>query len=172
MLHITPELLLNYLGIFGPFTLIIITGLLLRHKHTYLIFFICGNIFNLFLNILLKLILKEPRPNNNKFNNIIGILYGIPNHFEVYGMPSGHAQACGFLLALVTYIFHNPTITCVYIFVTFLIMVERYLREMHSITQLIAGLFVGYSVGYITYILASRRIVGNIKSKPDDFAPK
>ena len=172
MLNITPEWLLHYLGMFSPYILIFITVLLLRNKHTYLNFLIIGSILNILLNIILKLILKEPRPNSNHYGIQLGTLYGIPIPFHAYGMPSGHAQTCGFLLALVTYIFHNPSITCMYIILTFIIMIQRYLTQMHTITQLVAGLFVGYSFGYITYTLATRKIVGNIQLKLDDFAPK
>ena len=47
------------------------------------------------------------------------------------------------------------------------------MTEMHSVTQLIAGLFIGLSFGYVVYHFSKNQITGNIHMKLDDaFKPK
>jgi len=167
------DTIIYYLGLFGPVILMITTGLLLRNQPKYLTYFAIGFVFNNLLNIGLKLLLKEPRPNDRRHANQIGLIHGLQISYNEFGMPSGHAQNCGFMLILITYMFNNPYLTCFYLIITSITLYQRYITEMHSVTQLIAGLFIGLSVGYVVYHVSKNQITGNIRMKLDDaFRPK
>jgi membrane-associated phospholipid phosphatase len=159
------------IGIFSPIILFVLTIILLRNKTKFLQFFVAGFIFNNILNILLKLIFKHPRPSSDKKTIEIAIHNGYWVDFDKFGMPSGHAQNCGFCLAYIFFSLNNPFFTYLYLFITIITLFQRYLYKRHTILQLIIGLIIGSLVGYSTYFLANKFIVGNISLKKDDDAP-
>jgi membrane-associated phospholipid phosphatase len=164
--------LFKYSGIYAPGILFILSLLLLRNKVNYLAFYIVGYIFNVILNIILKLALKEPRPKKNARVMEIAIENNYDFDFYKYGMPSGHAQECAFSLAFITLVLNNPFITSIYLGITMITILQRYIYLDHSILQLIVGLFIGIGIGYLFYSICRKYIQGNIKMRPDDFAPK
>lgn len=161
----------NYIGLYAPIFLFFLTFILLRNQTTYLHFFVAGFILNNVLNILLKLLFKQPRPSNDIKTLEIGIVNGARISFDKFGMPSGHAQNCGFCLTFIFLTLNNPFYTFLYLFITITSLFQRYLFKNHSIFQLIIGLFVGILFGYFTYLLANKFIIGNITLKKDDNAP-
>jgi len=164
-------LLRDYIGAYSPIILFFLTILLLRNKQIYLPFFVCGFILNNILNIILKLAIKEPRPSKDKKAIEIGIVNGARVGFDNFGMPSGHAQNCGYSLTFVTMVLNDPLITTIYLVISLISLFQRYLYNNHTILQLIIGLIVGGCFGFLTYIGATRYIVGNVKMKKDDNAP-
>ena len=97
----------NYIGLYAPIILFILSILILRNKTIFLKFFVAGFILNTILNILLKLIIKEPRPLHDKKALEIGVVNGARIGFDKFGMPSGHAQICGFCLTFITLTLSN-----------------------------------------------------------------
>ena len=92
---------------------------------------------------------------------------GIPH--DIFGMPSGHAQHCGFSLAFITLVFNSPFKTTLYLIITLSSLMQRYLYNNHTVLQLIVGCIIGIFAGYITYLFGSKNITGNIKTKKDDY---
>jgi membrane-associated phospholipid phosphatase len=161
----------NYIGLYAPIILFFLTLILLRNQITYLQFFVAGFILNNILNILLKLLFKHPRPSNDIKTLEIAVNNDVRIGFDKFGMPSGHAQNCGFCLTFIFLTLHNPFYTFLYHFITIVSLFQRYLFHNHSILQLFIGLIIGSLVGYSTYFLANKFIVGNITLKNDDDAP-
>lgn len=164
--------LFKYSGIYAPIILNIFSLFLLRNKVNYLAFYIIGTFFNVILNIILKLGFKEPRPKRNARIMEIAIENNYDFDFNKYGMPSGHAQQCAFSLTFITLVLNNPFITSIYLGITMVTFLQRYIYLDHSILQLIVGLCIGIGVGYLFYTICSKYIRGNIKMRPDDFAPR
>jgi membrane-associated phospholipid phosphatase len=164
-------LLRDYIGLYAPMILFILTLFLLRNKILYLQFFIYGFILNNILNIILKLTIKEPRPTKDQKAIEIGVTNGARISFDKFGMPSGHAQNCGYCLAFITLTLKTPFITALYTIITFTSLFQRYIYNNHTILQLIIGIIVGTIFGYLIYILANKYIVGNIRMKKDDNGP-
>ena len=148
-----------------------ITLLLLRNKRRYLHFFVYGFILNNILNVILKLAIKEPRQSKDQKAIEIGIVNGARVGFDNFGMPSGHAQNCGYNLIFITMVLNDPFITTIYLSISLISLFQRYLYNNHTILQLIVGLIVGGCFGFLTYIVSTRYIVGNVKMKKDDNAP-
>ena len=164
-------LLRDYIGLFGPVILFILSLFLLRNNKKYLYFFFYGFILNNILNIILKVAIKEPRPTSEQKVVAIGIANGARISFDKFGMPSGHAQNCAYCLAFITMVLNDPFITAIYIVFTFNTLFQRYLYNNHTILQLVVGTFIGLFVGFIIYTIANKNIMGNIKMKKDDYAP-
>jgi len=162
------DLLTNYIGLYAPIILFILSIFLLRNMTKYLSFFVVGFIFNNILNIVLKLLIKEPRPTTDQKAIEIGVVNGARIGFDKFGMPSGHAQNCGYCLVFIIMTLNNPFITTLYLVVSVISLFQRYLNNNHTILQLIIGLIVGTFFGCLTYNIANKYIMGNIKMKKDD----
>ena len=165
-------LLLDYLGLLAPIFLFFISIFLLQNKVKYLQIYIVGFILNNILNAILKYAIKDPRPSQEKRILEIAISNQKRFGFDHYGMPSGHAQNCGFNLAFITLVLNNPLITGLYLVITSISLYQRYKYFNHTILQLIVGLIIGLIMGYLSYNIGNKWIKGNLKMKPDDFAPK
>jgi membrane-associated phospholipid phosphatase len=95
-------------------------------------------ILNSIINLTLKQIIREPRPNNNekRFN------------FDRYGMPSGHAQAVWFI------VFYNlnktnERITALLSVLALATCIQRIYTERHTLEQVIVGSFIGSMLGFM-----------------------
>ena len=162
------DLFTNYIGLYAPIILFILSVFLLRNMPKYLSFFVVGFIFNNILNIILKLLIKEPRPTTNQKAIEIGVVNGSRIGFDKFGMPSGHAQNCGYCLTFIIMTLNNPFITTLYLLLSIISLFQRYLNNNHTILQLFIGLIIGTFFGYLTYIIGNKYIMGNIKMKKDD----
>ena len=158
----------DHLGFFAPIILFLLSVLLLRNKRNYLQIFVYGFILNNIANALLKLFIQEPRPSKDKRLLEILVANGERVSFDKYGMPSGHAQNCGFALVYISLICNSPLITAIYLLLSVISMYQRYLYNNHTITQLLVGFFIGSFFGYIFYLIANKNIIGNTKLKKDD----
>ena len=166
------KLLLDYFGLVAPLVLLLISTFLLQNKIKYLQVYIVGFILNNILNAILKYAIKEPRPSKDSRILEIAISNQKRFGFDYYGMPSGHAQNCGYNLAFITLVFNNPFITGLYLVITAISLYQRYKYFNHTILQLIIGLIIGLIMGYLAYYVGNKWIKGNLKMRPDDFAPK
>ena len=162
----------DYIGLYAPEILFLLSLFLLRNKFNYLTIYCAGYFFNYILNFLLKLALKEPRPKKTKRVLEISIANEYEYEYEKFGMPSGHAQRCAYSLAFITLVLNDPLISSIYLIVTSLTFFQRYKYLDHSILQLIVGFCVGLSIGYLFYLIGNKYIKGNIKMRADDSAPK
>jgi membrane-associated phospholipid phosphatase len=161
----------NYIGFWAPFILFVISIFLLFNYKTYLLFFVSGFVLNIILNIILKLVFKEPRPSTDKKTLETGIINELHTGYDKYGMPSGHAQICSYCFLYLTMVLNNPFISSLYLIISFVSLLQRFLNKEHSLTQVGVGFFIGSSFGLLIYNLANRFIKGNIKRKKDDYAP-
>ena len=75
------------------------------------------------------------------------------------------------LLIFIIMTLNNHFITTLYLLISTISLLQRYLYNNHTILQLIIGLLIGTGFGYLTYLLGNKYITGNIKMKKDDNAP-
>lgn len=165
------QLFIDYIGSYAPIILSLLSIFLLRNMTHYLKFFLYGLMLNTILNIMLKLFIKEPRPSKHQKTLEIAINNGMYIDFDKFGMPSGHAQNCAYNLLFIMKTINDPFITTIYIIITTISLLQRYLFNNHTILQLITGLFVGSGFGYLMYSIGNKFIMGNIKMKKDDYGP-
>ena len=161
----------DYIGLYAPNILFVLSLFLLRNMKTYLQFFVFGTILNNILNIILKLAIKDARPSKDQKAIEIGIVNGARIGFDKFGMPSGHAQNCGYFLSFITMTLNEPIITALFSVISLISLFQRYLYNNHSILQLLVGLTIGIGFGYLIYYFGHKQLVGNIKLKKDDNGP-
>jgi membrane-associated phospholipid phosphatase len=164
-------LIRDYIGVYAPIILFIFSIVSLRNKITYLNYFIFGFLFNNLINIILKLLIKEPRPSDDQKIIEIAVFNNARVSFDKFGMPSGHAQNCGFIFAFITLTLTNYYISSIVLFISVISMIQRYLYKNHTLIQIFIGFIVGLFMGYLFYKISSKKITGNIKHKRDDYGP-
>ena len=168
---------LDFIGEFGPVILFVMTILLLRFKTNLLVYYCVGMLLKTIINALLKVIIQEPRPIEDPqlFNSILQynrshrFYYQMP--YDRYGMPSGHASSVFYSTMFVHLAFRDIRTTLFYLLISVLTMFQRVNNLYHSITQVIAGAFVGILVGWGTFYMATQHKMGSLQRKKDDFAP-
>ena len=169
---------LDLLGEFGPFLLFIISMLLLRNKYNLFSYYLYGFFLNAMLNLLLKGIIKQPRPLHDpnvlrarvELNSSNRFVYVVP--VETFGMPSGHAQSALYSTIFMFLALRDVKITLFYLLICVLTMIQRVRNYFHSVIQVVVGTIIGIIFGFCVYYMASSRIVGKLLSKADDNAPR
>jgi len=169
--------ILNKLGDYGPILLFFYSLFLLWEYKNMFFYYNIGIFFSIILNLIFKGIIQEPRPMfDNKKINLVKMygknyLYqnGIP--FDIFGMPSGHAQTAFFSTIFVYLTLKNINILIFYILFSILICYQRVKYEYHSIQQVIVGSIVGVFFGHLMFDFSKNKIKGNLREKPDDNGP-
>jgi membrane-associated phospholipid phosphatase len=168
--------IINNIGCYGPLLLFFQSIYFLQKKPNYMIYYITGFFIDGFINILLKGIIKQPRPYIDKDMHNLSLTYlrrfmfkdGIL--FDIYGMPSGHSQSVMFSTTFIWLVLKNKFIFIVYLFVSLITFYQRIESNMHTLTQVFIGAFVGILMGSLFYYLGQKNLIGNLKEKVDDFA--
>ena len=169
--------ILYELGEYGPILLIILSWYFLWNNKNFFFYYNVGIFSNAIINIIFKGIIQEPRPlfDQNKINLLkthakhYFLQNGIP--FDIFGMPSGHAQASFFSTVFIYLSLKQKNLLYIFIPLSLLTCYQRVTLEYHSISQVIVGSIVGASFAYFVYNLAREKIKGKIREKPDDNAP-
>lgn len=164
-------------GEYGPVLLILLSWYLLWDNHNLFFYYTIGIFTNAILNLILKGIVQEPRPmfDEKKMRLLTthGKHYffqnGIP--FDMFGMPSGHAQACAFSTVFIYLALKQTNVLYIYIPLTLLSFYQRVQLQFHSLSQVIVGGIVGSSFANFMYNLAREKIKNRIREKPDDYGP-
>lgn len=171
------ETIFNLLGGGGPIILFIYSIYLLWVKRNLLFYYIIGFFTNSILNILLKGIIQEPRPSENAklFNLAISnakknvFKNGIP--FDVFGMPSGHAQSVLFSTCFIYIALKNQNVLVFYLLVSIITIFQRVYNNHHTFFQIIVGCIIGGLFALGVFHLAQQNLKGRIREKRDDFGP-
>lgn len=125
--------MLNYI----PVLLICLSWVLLDNIDNITIYTI-GLCINSLLNLGLKEIIQEHRPK-------------IRDKFDKFGMPSGHAQTSLYSTIFVFLTTKKKEWLYLYLFISFIVMVQRVVCNYHTVIQVIAGAIVGSMFGYFMY---------------------
>lgn len=109
-----------------------------------------GTLASVFFNVLLKEIIRDPRPIPPPSNIESGVWWS-----DQWGMPSGHMQMSAFTLSFWYFAGGNVCRTLtgwsfgagatILLFITAL---QRYIYGKHNITQLLAGVIIGTGLAY------------------------
>lgn len=135
---------LSVLGFWGPYLLIISTSFaLIIYDYEYLKIYLFFSVVGTILNSILKSIIRQPRPKNQRH------LYNFEHnqtHGQEFGMPSGHAQ--NVFYSLFTVLFKIPNI---YFMLSTLLVAcntcwQRWVYRNHTIFQIIMGSITGIIV--------------------------
>jgi membrane-associated phospholipid phosphatase len=152
------NIVFKLLGYFGPYILNVISLILLfiYFKYNILFCYFIGIVINLTINFIVKIIVKNPRPKEDKslFNTKKNInkkrLW-----FDKYGFPSGHSQSCAYSLTFISLVFKNVYIFLFYLFITLVTSYQRVQNKNHTLIQVIGGLIFGSIFGIIMFLLCN-----------------
>lgn len=161
----------------GPILLLLITIFLLRNKNNLLFYYILFFIVSLFLNLILKGIIQQPRPSidaktfNLMMKNKERYIHkhGIP--YDIFGMPSGHSQSVLLSTIFIYLSLHDTKVFILYLFITLITLIQRVIDNHHTILQVIFGSIIGILLGYLAYKMAQTNIEGKKTAKKDDYGP-
>jgi len=171
------ENILNYLGGFGPVILFFSSVYLLWKKQNLLFYYTIGFFSNSLLNIILKGIIQHPRPLEDEklFNlalkNVNKDIFknGVP--FDIFGMPSGHAQSALFSTVFIYLSLKQSYILLFYLVISVFTMAQRIYNNYHTLFQIIIGDIVGGLFAWFVFHLSQQKLKGRIREKRDDFGP-
>ncbi len=135
---------LGVIGYWGPTLLTISTLIgLYIHNQSFIKYYILFQILNSAFNSILKLIIRQPRPNNQKH------LYNFEKKTKLkvmsgqeFGMPSGHAQSSLYSV-MCNYFLTDCNFTIFSIIISIITIIQRFKFRNHTLTQLFAGSLVG-----------------------------
>jgi membrane-associated phospholipid phosphatase len=166
----------KFIGIHGPVILLIFSIFLLKNKDTLLFYYLVGIFCNVILNLVLKALIKSPRPDEDpdKFELAIKHLNrtfkdGVP--FNIFGMPSGHTQNALFSTIFIYFAFRSKKLFFFYLLISFITLCQRVISRDHTLSQVIVGSFIGAFVAYYAYYLAQEKLKGKIRERKDDYGP-
>ena len=162
-------------GEYGLIILIILSWYVLWNNENLFFYYNVGIITNVILNTILKGIIQEPRPMFDDKNinlakkNLKDQFYrnGIP--FDIFGMPSGHAQMTFFTTTFIYLSLKKINLFYFYLIYSIFVCYQRVKFKYHSVSQVIVGSLVGIAYGNFVYQLTRQKIKGKIREKPDDF---
>lgn len=95
-----------FVGKFAPLILLFYSFFLLWHKENLFFYYTIGIFMNAVLNLVLKGIIQQPRPIDDPKLFKLALTHVKPHVFKtsipfnIYGMPSGHAQSSLFRQSL------------------------------------------------------------------------
>jgi len=174
--------IIYYLAEYSIIILLMLSLLLLWNDQNLFCYYVIGVSINEIINYLLKILIKQDRPNNDKVNdndtdnnndnnndndkqlvndNNIDkeiLIYDknklLSNNIQKYGMPSGHAQSTAFSTMFIYLSLHNIYLTIIFAIITLIASFQRINLYFHTIEQVIVGILVGSFVAYFFYKLA------------------
>jgi membrane-associated phospholipid phosphatase len=161
----------DLIGVSAPQILFFVSCYLLWNKPVFLNYYIGGFFINTILNLLLKGIIRQPRPSEDIKLFNLAVNNGKRMGFDVYGMPSGHAQLAFYSTIFIYLALKNKKIAFVFLLISMISLYQRVKYKNHTILQVIVGSGVGALFGYFIYYLSTQKIKGKLRSKKDDNAP-
>ena len=162
------------IGSNGPLILLFTSIYLLLNSQNGLYYYIVGYVLSMLFNLILKGILKQPRPIYDQDLFKVALNYNKKHNFMIpynlYGMPSGHAQSVFYSTIFIYLMFKNSKITLFYLIISLITLFQRVEGLWHTVFQVIIGSFVGLIFGYFIFYMYQQKMMGSLKFKKDDFA--
>lgn len=161
-------------GYFGPQILVVTTFFLLFKKTMLLQFYLFGYIINILFNFILKGLIKQPRPSEDKHMFNIWLNNGMKTDrhwYDRFGMPSGHAENVFYSTVFIYFTSVNSNWLLFYLLISLNTICQRVKYKNHTISQVIVGSIVGAIMGGLFYYFAQISIKGKMSLKNDDNAP-
>jgi len=169
--------LFDKMGGYGTLILLISSNYFLWNKKNLWFYYNVGFFINVILNLILKFFFKQPRPSIDEklfriaLQNGERFIYknGIP--YDIFGMPSGHAQNAIFTLFYVYLATKNINLFYFQLIIVLITVLQRYVFNHHTLFQLIVGSIIGLIISHLFYSFAQQNLMGKIREKIDDFGP-
>jgi len=162
---------MDYIGYLGPFLLLVASIFLLRNKGTLLSVYIIGGGLNLITTVILKELIKQPRPSEDLSIFNASIAHGKRMSADRYGMPSGHATGVFYSTAFIFLALKSPWVSIIYLLIAINTGYQRIKYKNHTLAQVVCGAIIGSGIAYVSYLFSIKKLAGLLKYKKDDNAP-
>jgi membrane-associated phospholipid phosphatase len=147
------ETWLDFVGMYNPFISAALAVAYLWKRKPYWISYLVLSWMNEEFAVWLKNIIREPRPQ---------IYVENPQHRGYYGMPSGHAQNAAFTLVYVGLVQPSWMISCVFVLLGMITLVERYKNGRHTLKQIAVGAAIGATFAFVSVYLVRQMLAANL----------
>ena len=147
---------LDLVVLLGPVILFLVSGWQLWGNGIYWTLSIVVFCINIFINIGLKQLIREPRPVGGQIMTIYDTYTGVLD----YGMPSGHSQMAFGLVTFLYLVKQSVSSLLGGLWIISLTVYQRWKYRRHSIEQVAVGAIVGILVAYISYTVITMGITG------------
>lgn len=163
---------LTIIGKYSPLFLLLITILIYnqsrQQKQLLYIYLFCFFI-NYILNIICKIILKQPRPKEDL--ELFHITKTRAPWYQ-FGTPSTNAQSIWFTTTFITLTMKNIWITIPFLILSINTMIQQiFLSHTYYSYQVFLGSIIGILIGIASYLFSCYFFRGDIVEKPDEDAP-
>lgn len=140
---------LDILGYYGPTIMVVANIWEFRYRLFHVGLFIMYILFAILVTKQLKGLIREPRPAqiNNEWMHSMEYT-GV----EQYGMPSGHSTLMFFSLFYLWWNTKNTWYMIGGLFLAALTLYQRFKFKKHTISQLLVGAVLGFTLSYIAYM--------------------
>jgi membrane-associated phospholipid phosphatase len=141
---------------------------------TALGYYSLGSLICILTNIILKILIKQPRPKDDQanFNFLIQHNKRIP--YDKFGMPSGHAQFMVYTLVFMSYATRGYKyywwLMSFFTLLTINTIIQRVRYDYHTVNQVLVGSLIGILFGVGTYYVTKSKLRGKMSAKEDDNA--
>jgi membrane-associated phospholipid phosphatase len=168
--------ILNDIGKNTPVILFFYSFFLLWSKENFLIYYCFGYLLCILSNLFLKSIIQQPRPNIHDQSILEQAIKQIDLPivkqlflYNVYGMPSGHAQISLYSALYVWLVLKKPVYMWIYFILICITLCQRVIKQRHTVLQVIVGAIIGALFGWGFFYIAREKLVGPLTIKKDDF---
>lgn len=156
---------IDLVGVYGPIILNITSIILLWNRQLIMSAYTLGSILSIIINLVLKIMIKDPRPElDTKLEHDNGKYLKA----NIYGMPSGHSQSVGFSCTFIYYSLHNFNYFLIYFAISLITMTQRFKYKQHTIPQIVIGFAIGIALAYTTFFIYKKQVAKNLQEKKDD----
>jgi membrane-associated phospholipid phosphatase len=163
--------LIDTIGYLGPQLLFFSSIYFLFDKLTFLSVYFVGFFLNILLNVILKSLIQEPRPTEDKRLFNLELLNKKRIGHDRYGMPSGHAEGVFYSTAFIFLTLKNKWIGLSYLLISLITSYQRVEYKNHTFKQVLIGGIIGTFMGFFFYYYGKHILKGRLREKPDDNAP-
>jgi len=162
---------IDTIGYLGPQLLFFASIYFLFDKLAYLSVYFVGFFLNILLNVILKSLIQEPRPTEDKRLFNLELLNKRRIGHDRYGMPSGHAEGVFYSTVFIFLTLKNKWIGFTYFLISLITCYQRVAYKNHTFQQVLIGSIVGAFMGFFFYYYGNHILKGRLREKPDDNAP-
>ena len=141
--------IIDHIGYNGPIILIGLSAFFLRNKRKMLFIYCLGSLVNFVITIVLKMIIKQPRPSDDNLD----LEWTHQDHkrtkTDMYGMPSGHAQMVFFSTIFIFCVLRDYYLLILFLTTSLITVKQRFDYKNHTVEQLLVGAILGIIIGYL-----------------------
>ena len=139
------------------------------NKHKLFVFYLLFFLLNIFINFLVKIFLKFPRPKENL--DLFPFLKITIDEYNRFGMPSRSCQSDIFSTIFLFFTMKKMDYTILFIFISVYNIIQNYIQQKYTILQILIGCLLGTIMGVIAYMFTIHFLKEELTEKQEENAP-